>query len=244
MHTCRLGRRIETECQDLAEVLGVHPDPAKVAGERPESEQNLVAKAGFFPEVAALLVKNKAVLTPKLINDMLASVASPPLFPDRLVTDYQRRVGQVGDRMKKADPKTYAKRKRSILTSKPEIPADVWLREMYTNRERKTVCQMCRKAMPFKLPWTGEYYFEAVQIADNIPIVDYCLHLALCPLCAARYKVLVKRDEDYLKEFIGAIEVARERVVSVGKDGSSCTVRFVESHLLDVKTTLGTCQQF
>ena len=228
--------------EDLAEVLGVHPDPAKVAGERPESEQNLVAKAGFSPEVATLLVSNKAVLTPELINEMLASLASPPPFPEWPVTDKERRVDRVCERVKKANPKTYDKRKRSILTSKPEIPADVWLRGMYTNREGKTVCQMCRKAMPFKLPWTGEYYFEAVQIADNIPIVDHCLYLALCPLCAARYKVLVKRDEDYLKEFIGAIEVARERVVSVGKDGSSCTVRFVESHLLDVKTALGTCR--
>ena len=35
-----------------------------------------------------------------------------------------------------------------------------------------------------------------------------------------------------------AIQVAEERVVSVGMDGSSCTVRFVESHLLDVKTAL------
>ena len=228
--------------EDLAEVLGVHPDPAKVAEERPESEQNLVAKAGFSPEVATLLVNNKAVLTSELINEVLAShaagLASQPPFPERPVTDKERRVGRVRERAKKADPKTYDKRKRSIRTSKPEIPADVWLREMYTNREGTIVCQMCCKAMPFRLPRTEEYYFEAVQIADNFPIEDHCLYLALCPLCAAKYKVLVKRDEDYLKEFIWAIQVAEEQVVSVGMDGSSCTVRFVESHLLDVKTAL------
>ena len=231
--------------EELAEYLGVHPDPAKVAEQTFESEQNLVAKAGFSPEVATLLVNNKAVLTPEVINAVLlshaADLAIQPQFPERPVPNKERRVDRVRKRAKKADPKTYDKRKRSVRTSKSEIPASDWLREMYTNQEGTTVCQMCRKAMPFKLPRTGEYYFEAVQISDNFPIEDHCLHLALCPLCAAKYKVLVKQNEDYLKEFIWAIEVAEKQVVSVGVNGSSGSVRFVESHLLDVKTALSEC---
>ena len=231
--------------EGLAEVLGIHPDSATVTEETLESRQDLVAKAGFSPEVATLLVNNKEILTPELINEVLASHAaglgSQPQFPERSVPNKERRVRRVRQRAKKADPKTYDIRKRSVRTSKPEIPADVWLREMYTNREGTTVCQICRKAMPFKLPRTGDYYFEAVQIADNFPIEDHCLYLALCPLCAAKYKVLVKKDEDYLKEFIRAIGVTEEQVVSVGMDGSSCAVRFVESHLLDVKTALSEC---
>ena len=129
--------------EDLAEVLGFHLAPVKVAEETLESEQNLVAKAGFSPEVATLLVNNKAVITPEFINTMLAS--QPP-FPERPVPDKERRVGRVGERVKKADPKTYDKQKRSIRISKPEIPADVWLRQMYTNQESTTVCQMCCKA--------------------------------------------------------------------------------------------------
>ena len=231
--------------EDLAQILGVRPDPAKVAEETLESEQNLIAKAGFSREVATLLVNNRAVLTPELINTVLASyaegLASQTQFPEQSVPNKERRVGRIRQRAKKANPKTYDKRKRSVLISKLEIPADVWLREMYTNREGTTVCQMCCKAMPFKLPRTGKYYFEAVQIADNFPIEDHCLYLALCPLCAARYKVLVKRDEEYLKELIWAIEVAEEQVVSVRMDGILCTVRFVESHLLDVRTALSEC---
>ena len=231
--------------EDLAEVLGVHPAPAKVAEETLESQQDLVARAGFSPEVAILLVNNRAILSPELINEILAShaagLASQPQFPKRSVPNRKRRVDRVRRRAKKADPKTYDKRMRSVRTSKPEIPVKVWLREMYTNREGTTVCQMCRKTMPFKLPRTGEYYFEAVQIADNFPIEEHCLYLALCPLCAAKYKVLVKRDEDYLKEFIWAIEVTENQVVSVRMDGSSCTIRFVEPHLLDVKTALSEC---
>ena len=229
---------------DLAEILGVHPDPVKVAEETLDSEQSLVA-AGFPPEVARLLVNNKEVLTPEVIKQVLDShaegLANQPPFPERSVPNKERRTGRVSERVKKADPKTYDKRKRSVRISKPEIPADVWLREMYTNREGTTVCQMCCKAMPFKLPRTGKYYFEAVLIADKFPVEDHCLYLALCPLCAAKYKVLVKRDEDYLKEFIWAIEMAEGEVVSVRMDGSSCAVRFVESHLLDVRTALSEC---
>ena len=229
---------------DLAEILGVHPDPVEVAEETLDSEQSLVA-AGFPPEVAILLVSNKEVLTPEFINEFLAShaegLSSQPPFPEQPVRNKGRRVNRVRERTQKADPKTYDKRKRSVRTSKPEIPTGVWLREMYTNQEGTTVCQMCCKAMPFKLPRTGEYYFEAVQIADNFSVEDHCLHLALCPLCAAKYKVLVKRDEDYLKEFIWAIEVAEGDVVSVEMDGNSCAVRFVETHLLDVRTALSEC---
>ena len=229
---------------DLAEILGVHPDPVKVAEETLDSEQSLVA-AGFPPEVAVLLVNNKEVLTPEFIKQVLDShaedLASQPPFPERPVPNEKRRVDRVLERVKKADPKTYNKQKHSVRTSKPEIPADVWLREMYTNQEGTTVCQMCCKAMPFKLPRTGEYYFEAVQIANNFSVEDHCLYLALCPLCAAKYKVLVKPDEDYLKEFIWAIEMAEGDVVSVEMDSRSCAVRFVASHLLDVRTALSEC---
>ena len=62
--------------EDLAKILGVDPDSAEMAEETLESEQNLVAKAGFSPEVATLLVNNRAVLTTELINTVLARHAA------------------------------------------------------------------------------------------------------------------------------------------------------------------------
>ena len=115
--------------EGLAEVLGIHPDPATVTEETLESRQDVVAKAGFSPEVATLLVNNIEILTPELINEVLAShatgLASQPQFPERSVPNKERRVRRVRQRAKKADPKTYDIRKRSVRTSKPEIPADV-----------------------------------------------------------------------------------------------------------------------
>ena len=102
---------------------------------------------------------------------------------------------------------------------------------------------MCCKAMPFRIPTTSEFYFEAVQVADNFSKEDHCLYLALCPLCAAKYGVLVKKDDDHLSDFISAIEHAQtsDLTVPLKMDGTTATVRFVESHLLDLKIALAEC---
>ena len=224
--------------EDLAKILGIRPDPTSLAEETPENAKNLVTKAGFPPEVANLLIKFKGQFTPERIISLLVDPESQPQFPEQPVPNKSRRIARVHERVKKADPKTYHRKVRSIRTSKPQTPQDIWLREMYTNLEDTTVCQICCKAMPFKLPQTGEYYFEAVQIADHFSIEEHCLYLALCPLCAAKYKIFVKGNEDKPNEFIRAIKEAGKLVVSVGINDHVCTVRFVERHLLDVKTAL------
>ena len=114
---------------------------------------------------------------------------------------------------------------------------------MYTNPKGVTVCQVCREAMPFQIPTTDEYYFEAVQVADNFEKEEHCLHLALCPICAAKYKILVKDDPARLSDFIGAIEQAETSNLAIPfkMDDTTATMRFVESHLLDLQTALEEC---
>lgn len=231
----------------LARLLGVHPDPLDVAQGLLENQRALITRAGFSPEVAALLVLNRDAISPKIISEILASHAAEdtanPAFPEHPVPDPDRRATGVRNRTRRADPKTYDKRKRSVRTSTPSVSPRLWLREMYTNRQGVTVCQLCCKAMPFKVPTTGEYYFEAVQVADNFAREDHCLYLALCPLCAARYSVLVKKDDERLSQFIWDIERADggNLIVPLQLDGSATSVRFVESHILDLKTALNEC---
>ena len=94
--------------------------------------------------------------------------------------------------------------------------------------------------MPFQVPSTSEYYFEAIQVADNFAKEDHCLYLALCPLCAAKYNILVKKEHDRLSEFVSAIEQVDGTVLTipVKMNGTTEAVRFVEAHLLDLKTAL------
>ena len=240
-----IGELIRNE--DLARVLGIGPDPAIVANEKLNTHRSLVTQAGFSPDVAALLVQHRDEITTGLITKMVAARAGletdMPEFPARPVRNKKRRTTRVRKRVRKADLKTYDKRRRSVRTSGPQVSPKLWLREMYTNAQDVTVCQMCRNAMPFRLPKTGEYYFEAVQVADNFSVEDHCLHLALCPLCAAKYTVLVKKPEDCLSEFIWAIEQAKagDFEVPVQINGRPASVRFVETHMLDLKAALAEC---
>jgi hypothetical protein len=232
--------------EGLASVIGIQPDPAAVAKETLETQETLITQAGFPPDVAALLVQNKDALTPEIISRIIAAHTASdanPEFPEHPVPNRDRRAAGVRDRTRKADPKTYDQRKRSVRTSSPQVSPKVWLREMYTNRQGVTVCQICCNGMPFRIPTTGEYHFEAVQVADNFAKEDHCLYLALCPLCAAKFSILVKKNHECLSDFIWAIEQAEssELVIPFKIDGTAATMRFVESHLLDLKTALAEC---
>ena len=233
--------------EGLARVLGIRPDPTIVATKKLNTRKSLVTQAGFPPEIASLLVQNRDALTIELVTEMVAARAERqsdiPEFPERPVLNKKRRTKSVGKRVRKADPKTYDVRKRSVRASGPQLSPKVWLREMYTNARDVTVCQMCRNGMPFRVPNSGEYYFEAVQVADNFSVEDHCLYLALCPLCAAKYTVLVKKDEDSLSEFVWAIEQAEpnDYEVPIQLDGHAVSVRFVETHMLDLKAALAEC---
>jgi len=230
--------------EELAGVLGLKPDPNEAAQ---ETQEMLIAQAGFPKDVAAILVENREAITLQVILEVLAARGvrhvDRPEFPDRPVPNPERREAGVRRRTSKADTKAYDQRKRSVRASGPQVPPKVWLREMYTNSRGVTVCQICKEAMPFCVPSTGEYYFEAVQVADTFAKEDHCLYFALCPLCAAKYTVLVKRDDDRLSEFIWAIEQAspEDRAVPVQLAGDTTSVRFVETHLLDLKTALAEC---
>ncbi|MBN4073276.1 hypothetical protein JYT23_00405 [Mariprofundus ferrooxydans] len=107
------------------------------------------------------------------------------------------------------------------------------------------ICQICKEEMPFKKN-DGEYYFEEREILsrDHLPKEHEAQHLALCPLCAAKYKYFIlnpKNDKEQLRIIdelkqaeIGALSIP----ISLGE--TKTTLRFVETHLADLKTILET----
>ena len=106
-------------------------------------------------------------------------------------------------------------------------------------------CQICKKEMPFKKP-DEEYYFEAVELFDKeiFPKEHEAQYLALCPICAARYEVWVKKDPQKEKE--KEMEKIKEEIlktegpeISIELD-KPATIRFVEPHLHDLQTILKT----
>ena len=230
----------------LLDALGVQPDPSDVARQHAERYQGWVTLAGFSAEVAALLVENKARITVEAVEELLRAESAgkneKPEFPNRPVSNPERRGAKVDERVQTAAPKVSEKRTRRVRASSPPIEPKIWLREQYTNPMDVMVCQMCREAMPFKLPGGEAYYFEAVQISDELDREEHTIYLALCPLCASKYKVLVKTDKSQVAAFCQSILESDELTVPVESANGVMKVSFVETHHHDLKHALPNCK--
>lgn len=163
--------------------------------------------------------------------------AAKPEFPSRPTPNPERRAARVAQEAQSASERTYEHRSRSVRTSEPAEDPITWLRESYTNSAGQMICQMCEKPMPFKKR-DGQYYFESVESLTTLPQEHHALYLALCPICAAKYKEFVKRDPPALEQLQSALASANEPVVSIQVGGEEASIRFVDSHFLDLQTIL------
>jgi hypothetical protein len=163
-----------------------------------------------------------------------------PIFPTKKSYDPDRRRTKVLGDLKESQNKQYNQAENSVRTSRSTIEPDQYLRSMYTNEDRQMVCQICQEEMPFKKR-DGNHYFEAVEALSNHYFnKEYeAQFLALCPTCAARYKEFIKRDEDQMAILKNQITESDETTIPLQLGALSASVRFVETHLIDLKVTLG-----
>jgi len=162
-----------------------------------------------------------------------------PDFPSRASVNPERREERVSEQLKDSPAKQFEQLNRSVRTSKRSIDPVVWLRNQYTNELDQMVCQICKEEMPFKKR-DGEYYFEHVEAFDSdvLPKEHEAQFLALCPLCAARYKEFVKRDEDAMERLKLALISSDDLEISIQIGELATTIRFVEIHFNDLKVIL------
>ena len=160
---------------------------------------------------------------------------NPPEDPER----YKRKITE------KDRPKKRYERKPINQRIQALIDAKTWLKEEYKNKDKKIICQICKEIMPFKTR-KGEYYFEDVESFDDFDREIEELHLALCPVCAAKYKEFIKpkdkneRSElkrDKMQKFKSALLESDSRMIPIELDKSE-TVYFTEKHLLAIKTLI------
>lgn len=86
--------------------------------------------------------------------------------------------------------------------------------------------------MPFK-KLDGSYYFEAVEIIKGINLELEEKFLALCPVCAAKYKYFVKGEKEGRNQMekIRSYILENEALeIPVIFDEEQETIRFVEIH--------------
>ncbi len=163
-------------------------------------------------------------------------------FPERSSPNVERRREHAKRDAKEAPGKKYEKhQRRSVRTSAASGDKSTYLKESYTNGEGQLFCQMCDGEMPFRKR-DGEYYFESVQVFDNPSFHEHtAAYLALCPVCAAKYKEFVKKgDDDNATALRAGISISPLDKLAIPiklgqKDGS---IRFVETHLSDIQEIL------
>ena len=77
----------------------------------------------------------------------------------------------------------------------------------------------------------GNYYFEALEALRNPGIVNHETFLALCPLCATKYKELVKEDPAVIAALETGILAAKDSdLISLPIEQLPSSIRFVETH--------------
>jgi hypothetical protein len=185
-------------------------------------------------ELAELNDEDRAELIRELLSEVRSRKHSQ--FPVRTPSNPERRKQKVAESAENALDVEYGERRRSVRTTNREakIAARGYLVDLYNNDDDELICQICEEEMPFKL-LNGDYYFEAVEFLD-LDREHRENYLALCPTCAAKFRFANATSDEELRE--STLEVEDDEVpVSLAHE--DWTIRFVETHLIDLRAVLG-----
>ena len=213
--------------------------------QRKENEENVLALSkeifDLAPDEINLLRKAKKLGLLENLKSQVDKSSLPTEFPKRPSTGPQRRAQRARERAGESPKKKYEVRKRSVRVSAPSGEHVTYLEQNYTNDKDQLVCQICEEEMPFRRR-DGRYYFEAVQLFDNLSREYAAAYVALCPLCAAKFKELVKKDEEQREslstKILSIVEFGKEPGelrVSLQFGEETGSIRFVEKHFLDIQ---------
>ena len=187
----------------------------------------------------ARLAKEKGKSLDDIMLELQPKNNHQPDFPSRNVSNPDRRQERTYEQFNDAQEKEYEKKERSVRTTRGAIDPTTWLRNQYTNETDQMVCQICKEEMPFRKR-DGTYYFEKKEILSRkyLPKEHEAQHLALCPLCAAKYDEFVKKDDEAMRALKEKIFNAVNGEIPITLGDEKTSIRFVESHLLDLTTIL------
>lgn len=175
---------------------------------------------------------------PEIVKSLCKSSNNTPTFPTNSVDNRERREKRVADNYNVAPEKVYEKCERNVRTSRA-IDSTAYLTDNYTNENEQMVCQICKEEMPFKKR-DGHYYFEKVEAlsSDYLKKEHEAQFLALCPLCAAMYKELIKKDEEAMKTFFNSLKSGNEPSIPIKFQEEEKSIRFTNKHFVDIRTII------
>lgn len=216
----------------------------KIAKEqRARLRADLVAQGGSDEQADAVLDAISSGVPPEVLiaaaeEWRLQRVA----FPELASENPSRRADFGAGDAASAPTRQTEEKVRQIVRGKTQASEETrtYLKQNYTNSDGVMICQSCYDPMPFTLS-DGSWYFEAVQFVRGRKRIHKANALAMCPLCAAKYKyVRETKDHALIEDLLG---------ISVGTgDGSielpvliaarRTTLRLTGAHAIDLQAAL------
>ncbi|MCG3775839.1 MAG: hypothetical protein JW395_2685 [Nitrospira sp.] len=140
-----------------------------------------------------------------------------------------------------ADETRYETRERSVaIRSQGQIKrGKEYVRQHCSNGDGHVICQVCLQTMPFQV--SGLDYFEAVEVIDRRKKDHKQNRLALCPVCAAKYRHARSTDNAELIKLISLESVDETTAtvkIPVTLAGENISITFSAKHFIDLKAVL------
>ncbi|GAA1058521.1 hypothetical protein GCM10017608_25640 [Agromyces luteolus] len=202
-------------------------------------DEERAARLGFDSAEQAREVARVIAEDPEAFEAWLSSRAGPEL-PEASSSAPERRAQRVREQAADAPARQHEMRQRSVRIQEPgyRSTSKSYLTALYTNDDGIMVCQICDRELPFKLD--DAYYFEAVQFVADAQRDLHENRLALCPICAAKYRharttPLEEVRDDLLTQGVGD---SGSVPVEVTLAGERQRIRFVGRHAIDLQAAL------
>jgi hypothetical protein len=182
-----------------------------------DARKKVLSELGTNDEEFETIKRNMTEIKQVLSN--LKSKQKLKEFPNKPVINPDKNTDAILEEWDNA-PLKVVKEKFVVGKVEPDkVDTEQYLRGMYeTTPDSIMRCQICKEAMPFQRP-DGKDYFEAVEISNHLKKEIRQFYLALCPICAAKFKIFVKMNQEHKMDLVNAIQSLNEdEVVSDNKE--------------------------
>ena len=204
---------------------------------RRERAESLGISLEFVEEVATLDEADK-----QEVVEFIRQMKERPSFPSAVSADPERRAAIAGQDASVAPEHRTEMRERSVATgvlAETKDLADQYLREQYTDDAGVMFCQGCHQAAEFKV--NDQWYFEKVQFLPRRKHLHHQNFLALCPLCAVKYKYVRHPDDEGLLANLTDLVIAAGSgtvTLPIALNGKRVELKFTGKHAVDLKAVL------
>jgi hypothetical protein len=205
--------------------------------EEQHQKDDIAKELGFADRGTLERAQRFAALPPEEQERILADEQrrNTTELPQNEPSNPERRAERVGTKAASAPDRQTEERTRSVSIGLDQVKQEAaqYLRQRYTNADGEMICQICKKAMPFKLD-DGRYYFEAVEFLPELTRHHYQNYLALCPNHAAMYQHVNSPSDSTESNFVN-LAVNELPVVLAQTD---LMIYFTKTHMIDLKEVI------